>query len=168
MVDHLALRVDPTQARTGVNTVQVPAGTCWRTIRVDCAFRSACNVWISKIVLDASAGGSSVAVFAQGVLTARRRIAWIRTLGWDYRCWNYKHSCSNMLYDIHWWAVIFKTQHSCIYSMQSINQSICWLLQGCQIKQKFWDAKFSTKKIFKQYYGIFNKCNNLVLWGLLC
>ena len=121
MVDHLALSIDTTQARAWVNTMQVPAGTCRRTIRVDCTFRSACNVWISKIVLDACTSGSSVAILAQGILTARRWVARVRTLGWDYWCWNYKHSCSNMLYDIQW-AVIVKTQHSCKFNMQSINQ----------------------------------------------
>ncbi len=143
MVDHLALSIDTTQARAWVNTMQVPAGTCRRTICIDCTFRSACNVWISKIVLDACASGSSVAILAQGILTARRWVARVRTLGWDYWCWNYKHSCSNMLYDIQW-AVIVKTQHSCKFNMQSINQSIFCLLQGCQIKQSL-RCKFKIK-----------------------
>ena len=142
MVDHLALSIDTTQARAWVNTMQVPAGTCRRTIRVDCTFRSACNVWISKIVLDACASCSSVTILAQGILTARWWVARVRTLGWDYWCWNYKHSCSNMLYDIQW-AVIVK--HS-IHVNSICNQSINMLfITGVPNQTKFWDANSRLK-----------------------
>ena len=75
MVDHPAAGVHPADPRAGVHTVQRLAGLAAGAVRVDGAFRSACDVGISKIFRDALAGASPVSIRAQSVLATWRWVA---------------------------------------------------------------------------------------------
>ena len=59
MVGDPALSVNSTEARTGVNTLQISAGLVGGTLRVDGALWSAGNVGITEVAGHTLTGGSS-------------------------------------------------------------------------------------------------------------
>ena len=55
MVQNTTDGIDATSSRAWVDTVQILACFVRRTVRIDHTFGSTCNIWVSKIVRDASA-----------------------------------------------------------------------------------------------------------------
>ena len=78
MVDHPALGVDTTQTRAGVHTVKTLACLVTRTVCIDGALRSACQVGVSEVVRNAGACCRPVPVGADGVFPAGRGVAGVR------------------------------------------------------------------------------------------
>ena len=67
MVGNLAVGVGAAQARAWINTLQVPALLGVGAVSVDHTFRSAGNIWVSKVVRNTLARGSSLSIIAHGI-----------------------------------------------------------------------------------------------------
>ena len=64
VVDHPTLGVGAAESRARVHTVKSRACLVRRAVRVDCALGTTCNIGVPKVVLDASAGSSSISIRA--------------------------------------------------------------------------------------------------------
>ena len=67
MVGNLAVGVGAAQARAWINTLQVPALLGVGAVSVDHTLRSAGNIWVSKVVRNTLARGSSLSIIAHGI-----------------------------------------------------------------------------------------------------
>ena len=77
VVDDLALGIDAAQTRARVHALQVLAGLVRGTVGIDCAFGSACNIWVAKIVGNALACCCSIPIRAYCILSTGCGVAWV-------------------------------------------------------------------------------------------
>ena len=87
VVDDPALSVDPTDSRTGVDTVESNTGQTGWTLCVDGALRSTCYIGVSEILGYATACSSPISSRADCILAAGRRVARVYSDCWC-RGWN--------------------------------------------------------------------------------
>ena len=81
MVDHPAQSVHAAQPGARVDALEILTRPVGRTLGVGGALRPAGHVGVAKVFRYTLAGGGPVALGANGVLTARRRVAWVNRLG---------------------------------------------------------------------------------------
>ena len=67
MVGNLTVSIGTAQARAWVNTLEVPALLGVGAVSVDHTFGSAGNIWVSKVVRNTLARGSSLSIIAHGI-----------------------------------------------------------------------------------------------------
>ena len=78
--------IHATSSGTRINTVQILACFVRGTVRIDHAFRSTCNIWVSEIVWDTSTWSRAISLLAVCIRSTRRRVAWVDDFNWDSCC----------------------------------------------------------------------------------
>ena len=92
VVDDPALSVDPTDSRTGVDTVESNTGQTGWTLCVDGALRSTCYIGVSEILGYATACSSPISSRADCILPTGRWVARIyRSWCWGWNKYLYQH-----------------------------------------------------------------------------
>lgn len=87
MIVNLTLCINSARSNARILALVVNASLRVNAIRILNAFRSAALVWIAGVIGQTSARARTIALFAYGVCTARRRIAgqWRREDSWKIK-----------------------------------------------------------------------------------
>ena len=111
MIQNTTYGIHATSSWTWVNTVQILACFVRGTVRIDHTFWSTCNIWVPKIVWDASAWSRAISLLAVCIRPTRWGVAGVDNFNRDWCCKQrhyipkikiIRHTCCNSRAESKW------------------------------------------------------------------